>query len=910
MNDKDKSRMQLLDDVKVLRMQAADSEKLIDTYQQVIVELKESEKGFRLIAENSHNWEYWLNVDDRLVYTSPSCKRLTGYDRDEFLKDTSLLYKIIHLEDRPLFDEHRRLVKKTQSPGAEEFRIIRKDGKTRWIDHVCLPVYDETGAYAGFRASDRDISEHKALQEVLQEGERRQHLITENISDMIWAVDLHRKLTYVTQSVRQLLGFDAEKIVSLPLEKILTPASFELVNNVWEEELKLESSGPADSQRLWTMQLEFLCEDGQKVWTESKMTAIRDAAGSLIEILASSRDITDRKNAEKTLRENEIKFRQTEKLLQETNVQLQEKDRQVQENTRQLQERENHLKESAGLLRESETKFRQTEKLLQEINLQLHEKDRQIQENTRQLQERENQLKESAGLLRERETSLLESAKRLRTGENQMRALLHATTESIFLVDINGNILFANETLAGRLGTDLPTLLNGQNIYELLPPDVAESRRQKMLEVLKTGKPVRFEDERSGRTILNSIYPIASDDGSVLQLAVFGMDITEHKIMTDALAHSAKLESLGMLAGGIAHDFNNLMTIVQGYIDMTMLGIPEDQAARQNLQAAGQAIEKTRALTGQLITFSRGGDPRLALLPVEKILRETVSGRIPSSLVKTSLEFQEDLWPAWADEDQICQCFYNLAENAVEAMPSGGMLKVRAENVEVSEADLLPLDEGAYLRIAFEDNGPGIPEEHLDKIFDPYFTTKEMGQDKGMGLGLTVCYSVLKKHGGYITAGAAEGGGAVFTLYLPAKPGQNGKTVSQEDKVFVSSRLRILVMEEHPEIRKLLQMYLEQLHLEATPVADGLQAVHEYRQAMDAGNTFSAVILTLSARQGLGGAAALSRIKKTAPDVKAIALCESGDPLMKDFKEAGFHGVLRKPFRFEEVKAVLKAVLS
>ena len=178
------------------------------------------------------------------------------------------------------------------------------------------------------------------------------------------------------------------------------------------------------------------------------------------------------------------------------------------------------------------------------------------------------------------------------------------------------------------------------------------------------------------------------------------------------------------------------------------------------------------------------------------------------------------------------------------------------------------------------------------------------------GLGLTVCYSVLKKHGGYITAGAAEGGGARFSLYLPAVPNQGDQTDSGETKVFVAARLRILVMDDHPEIRKLLQMYIEQLHFDATAVAEGLQAVHEYRQAMDAGKTFSAVILTLTARQGLGGAAVLSRIKKIAPDVKAIALCESDDILIKNFRESGFQGVLRKPFRFEEIKTALEAILS
>ncbi|MFO7570386.1 MAG: PAS domain S-box protein [Smithellaceae bacterium] len=980
MNDKDKSRMQLLDDVKVLRMKAADSEKLIDAYQQTIAGLKDNEKVFRLVAENSQNWEFWLNVDDRLIYSSPSSKRMTGYERDEFLKDASLLFKLIHPDDRPLFDEHRRLAKKTKSPGEEEFRVIRKDGKTRWFKHVCVPIYDDNGDYAGFRASNMDVTEQKTLQETMQEDEIRYQLLTENIGDMIWAMDAHHNLTYVSRSVHQTLGYEADEIFSKPVEDLLTPASLELVANIWDEEADFQSSGLARPQRSWDVQLEFLCQDGQTVWTESKISVIRDTGGKLVEIMASSRDITDRKKTEKTLRENELKLRQNENQLQEITRKLQERETlisdheqklaqnhqhlqtvtgQLAENEKQLQESTRQLQAHEKQLQEKEQKLEQNEKQLQDLTNRLAENEKQLQESARQLQAREKQLREneqrieqdeiqlqdltgrladredqllentrlfqqhdhqlqeSAELIKEREARLAESAqklqesaRRLRAGESQMRGLLNAATESIFLLDPDGTILFANETTAQRLGTDLATLQNKKSIYSLLPPDVGEKRRQRFDEVRKTGKPVRFEDERFGRTILNSVYPITGEDGAVAQLAVFGLDITEHKKSGEAQSHAARLESLGMLAGGIAHDFNNLMTIVQGYIDLAMLGIPEDSPARQNLQSAAGSIEKTRALTGQLITFSRGGEPVIALVPVEKTLHEACAGQLKSSSVQAAVEFQKGLWPALADKSQLRQCFCNLAENAAEAMPAGGTLKVRVENYEVGEEDALPLDDGAYVRIIFEDEGPGIPPDHLDKIFDPYFTTKDMGREKGMGLGLTVCYSILKKHGGYIAAGTAENGGARFTLYLPAKPEPVEEQEEPAEKVFVAARRRILVMDDHPEIRKLLQMYVEQLHYDAKTVAEGQEAIREYKQAQDAGLPFSAVILALSVRQGLGGAAALARLRKTAPDLRAIALSGSDDPLVKDYTDAGFQGILRKPFRFEEMKAVLESVWS
>jgi len=414
-------------------------------------------------------------------------------------------------------------------------------------------------------------------------------------------------------------------------------------------------------------------------------------------------------------------------------------------------------------------------------------------------------------------------------------------------------------------------------------------------------------------------------DGSVRDVEVFSgplqfhgkyllyttiYDITDRLQMEQAVRQSEKLDSLGILAGGIAHDFNNLMTVVQGNIDVALLTLPEEDVACQSLKAAQDAVDKTRDITNRLITFSRGGTPVVNVCRIENLLRESAKSSLKSSSVELSLDIQNGLWPAEVDSNQIKQCFSHLADNAGEAMPDGGSLTIRAENVDITDADALPLAEGPYLKIIFEDSGPGISAEHIARIFDPYYSTKTMGKDKGMGLGLAVCHSVLKKHGGYITVNSTEGCGATFSLYLPAKPG----FVVEEEPVVIEcapTPKRILIMDDNADIRKILQIYMEKLGFDVTGVKEGQEAIRSYKEAQEADEAFSAVFMEISVKQGLGGEATLTKLKSIDPDVKAIAiLSEDGHSRIQNFLDRGFKDVLGKPFRLEDMKKILNSLLS
>ena len=960
--DRDKTRIQLFEDVKVLRQQVSEYEEQNTKFKQVIDELKENERHYRLIAQNSHDWEFWLDVDDRLLYTSPSCKKITGYTEEEFKKNRDLLFKIIDPSDRPIFTEHRNMVKKSKVPGDEEFRIIRKDGKIRWISHVCQPVYDEDGQYAGTRASNRDITESKITEDDLKERTRHLEILAENIVDMTWTMDMDLNLTFVSPSVETLRGFTVEEAMEQEPDEIFTPESFELINSVWGEELALEYSKKAPKNRSRIIQLEYLCKDGSTVWTETNLTPIRDFSGKMIEILGVSRNISDRKVNQEAPPQSQIETEEIETLLREQAKQTQlmmkklqdseklaqEKDNLIKQNEKRLLDFEKLLKEKENLIRQFEQQWQDSTKQSSVIEKLAQEKDDLIKQNERRLldfekllKEKENQLKQSEQQLQDIMRKAHESEKLAKDQENRLCLMEAKLLESNNLLSQNEKRLL-DQTASENDECYKSLFENGHMAMLLIEPDsksIVDANRvacayygwnreeliQKKMSEIST---LKFDELNAQMTLdltQKRSYFVSKHsraDGSIRDVEVFSgllqrngknflyniiSDITERNRMEDALKNTVKLQSLGFLAGGIVHDFNNLLTLVQGYIDMAILGIKSDHIAQKWLKSAQQSLDKTRELTSRLSAFSRGGQPKLKIQQVEHILRDAVKSALKSSPVNAQLEIQKGLWPADIDEVQIRQCFNNLLDNARDAMPGGGTIRVRAENIDLKETDTLPLADGPYLRIVFEDSGSGIPREHIDKIFDPYFSTKEPGQDKGMGL--VVCNAVLKKHGGCIIVDSKEKGGASFSLYLPAKPDGTPEADSGE-KVFISSRRRILIMDDSPEIRTLVQLYADQLDFDATTVARGQDAIQEYQKAQDAGNPYCTVLMAFSVRQGLGGKAALVRMKKIAPDIKAIVISGDDDPVMKNYADYGFHAVLKKPFRFEDVKKVLEKTLT
>ncbi len=409
--------------------------------------------------------------------------------------------------------------------------------------------------------------------------------------------------------------------------------------------------------------------------------------------------------------------------------------------------------------------------------------------------------------------------------------------------------------------------------------------------------------------VYDPIGTIASSFGSVLR----NLKETNERLRKEAaererieaeLLKAEKLESIGVLAGGIAHDFNNLLTGILGNISMAQIRADSPEEIRENLSRAEKVCVRARELTRHLLTFSKGGAPVRKSASIGEIISGAAEVSLPGSNVRCDVDPGEDTWPVHVDVAQIGQVFSNLIINAVQAMPDGGVLGIRAENVPAGDPIPPLLAPGSYVRVSFTDTGVGIPKELLAKIFDPFFTTKE----KGSGLGLATAYSVLKQHDGMITVTSEPGKGSTFSVFLPAFP--EGTARRKDAAAPASMKARILVMDDEETVREIAIEFLEHLGYEGVGTGSGQEALEAYREASAGGRPFSAVIMDLTIPGGMGGKEAVRRLLEFDPVARAIVSSGySTDPVMAEYEKHGFSGVIAKPYRMDELKEVLNTVL-
>jgi len=382
------------------------------------------------------------------------------------------------------------------------------------------------------------------------------------------------------------------------------------------------------------------------------------------------------------------------------------------------------------------------------------------------------------------------------------------------------------------------------------------------------------------------------------------IDITEQKRMEEERMVMSKLESTGILAGGIAHDFNNLLSVIIGNIDQLEAFDQNREEMANSLKEVKKAALEARGLTKQFITFSQGGDPIKKPTSLTHLLQEQVPFTLRGSAIKWEMSLSPDLWVAEVDEIQMGQVIRNIVLNAREAMPEGGRVSVSAQNVELNEPTYPSLPPGPYIKMRFTDQGEGIPEDILPKIFDPYFSTKQRGNQKGMGLGLTICRSIIQKHGGTISLDSQWGRGTTLDIYLPALP--EAASIITTAKEVLPGRPRILVMDDEEMVRTMAGTILDRLGYQVELVENGQKAIEVFQTAKEHGQPFGAVLLDLTVRGGLGGKEAIKELLKIDPQVKSIV--SSGydeDPVMQQYEQYGFRAALTKPYLISDLKEVL-----
>ncbi len=505
--------------------------------------------------------------------------------------------------------------------------------------------------------------------------------------------------------------------------------------------------------------------------------------------------------------------------------------------------------------------------------------------------------------------------------KESLAVTLRSIGDGVITTDVQGRIIMMNntgETLTGwssqqAIGQPLKAVFN-------VAIDLASQARmqrtgfrneaQSILVGLPENATLTSRDGTE-HVIEQVASPIRDRKNEVAGVVLVFRDITERQRNEAERRKAETLEQLGLLAGGIAHDFNNLLTAIIGNISLASLLLPPDDEMATRLRDAKNASMRARDLAQQLLTFARGGAPIKKTASIGKLIQDTVSFSLRGSHSRSEFIFGPDLWPAEIDAGQISQVVANLVVNADQAMPDGGTLQVSCDNFtyDRESTPYIPdLKPGEYIRISIRDEGIGISESYMKRIFDPYFTTKE----KGTGLGLATTYSIIKNHNGLITVESQIHCGSTFTVYLPASLEREvvvEPTVTTTDTIMGSGR--ILIVDDEEAIRDLVEFTLTRLGYEVFQAASALEGVDLYREKLNAGERFDLVILDLTLPGGMGGKEALKKLIEIDPTVNAIV--SSGyatDATMSRYQDFGFRGVISKPYEAAELGKTVHDVIA
>ncbi len=539
------------------------------------------------------------------------------------------------------------------------------------------------------------------------------------------------------------------------------------------------------------------------------------------------------------------------------------------------------------------------------------ELERRVGERTAELRRAVEELEQENAERRKVEEALAREKERL-------AVILRSIGEGIIAADRGGRILFLSDAAESLVGWPREEALGQplRDVFQIWRDGKERVRDDPMTRVLSAAagisepasRRVLVRRDGSERLITGTGAPILSEEeGTVIGVVLVLRDVTHEQRVEEEAMKAQKLESLGILAGGIAHDFNNLLTTILGNVNLAQRYVPDEGLEAEVLAEAHEACLRARDLTKQLLTFASGGAPVKRTGSIVDLLRDSVRFALRGSNVRCEFSIADDLHPVDMDAGQINTVLNNLVINADQAMPEGGLIQVSARN-QVLDPDATG-GGGSAVLISIEDHGGGIPAEYLEKIFDPYFTTK--GKD-GTGLGLSTAYSIVREHGGTLTVDSEPGVGATFHLRLPAS--EKAIPLPPPIPLLIPSAAgggRILLMDDEETVLASVTQMLQLLGYQVTVARDGEEAVRLFTEAHQASDPFKAVVLDLTIPGGMGGKEVIPHLQAVDPDVRAVvASGYCNDPVMADYLSYGFRGIIEKPFNIRELGQVVAEAVA
>jgi PAS domain S-box-containing protein len=819
-------------------------------------------------------------------------------------RDLALGYGLRACWSTPIFSSGG----KTLGTFAIYYRVPRRPSRRDW------QIIERASYLAGI-AIERS---HAA--DALRESEERYRELVENANDIIYTHDLEGNFTSINGAAERITGYTRAEALQINIAQLLAPEHLPTARSMIAR--KLVENTPT------VYELEIIAKDGRRVPLEVSTRLIYQG-GKAVGVQGVARDITERKRAEQAQRDAEALYHSLVENLPQSIFRKDAEGRFTFGNSRFCAslgvtladlvgktDFDFYPPELAQKYRADDLRVMETGETLDTVEEHQPPDGEKIYVHVLKVP-----FRDSSGLVigvqgifwdvtaKKRAEDALAAEKEL------LSVTLRSIADGVITTDTDGNVVLMNRVAEQLTGWKQQDAVGKplREVFHLVDEKTRLRCEDPVETVLRDGgavEPTRhavlIARDGTERFIANHGAPLRDKDSRIIGIVLAFSDVTEKRKMEAELLKMEKLESLGVLAGGIAHDFNNILTAILGNISLATVCAPPQGDWLQILTEAEAACLRARDLTMQLLTFAKGGAPVIQTASIADLLQDSTRFTLRGSNVRCEFDIPDDLWAARVDEGQISQVIHNLVINAQQAMPQGGTVKVTAENVSMGASEGIPLKAGRYVKISIADSGIGIPEEHLSKIFDPYFTTKQ----KGNGLGLASAYSIVKNHDGYITVESELGVGTTFHIYLPASP-EKAPPRKEDPQIAESGGGRILVMDDEEVVRELTKEVLTRMGYEAEFAREGSEAVEMYQRARDKGRPFDAVIMDLTVPGGMGGLEATRKLLDADPHAKVIVSSGySNDPIMAHYKEHGFCGVVAKPYKVGDLMGTLQSVIA
>jgi len=910
---KGKTKAQLVEESENLHLRLEELEKAYKYHQQVEESLRESEEFNLSLLENSPNPIIVIKPDSSIKYVNPALEEIAGFSSSVLIGEKT---------PYPWWTEETlektgRDFQKAMREGAVRLEELfkRKNGERFWVEITSLPITKD-GELKYYLANWVDITERKRAEEALcMERDRAQQYL--DLAGVIFvAINSSGEVTLINRKGLDILGYEEGEVVGRNWFDNFLPE--ELRENIKTVSQRIIAG---EIKTLEYYENPILTKSGEERLIAWHNVDLINEVGNIIGHLSSGEDITERRLAEKALKESEERYRSIFETVPSSII-LVDKDGQI------VDLNPYHLTHTAKGQVPSEDfigKNIVTHPTI--VNAGLSETYKGVLEgesfdqknvyfpsvmsgedgyfNVKGTPLFRNGEVIGAVITHEDITDCKRIEEALRESEARYRTLCEASFEGILIHD-KGVVIDANSRLAEMSGYEVDELI-GMNGLNLIAPEHREMVGKKI--ALGYEEPYEALGFRKDSSTLFVEIQVRQMEYRGRQVRISAVrDITERKRMEEKLQKADKLEAIGILAGGIAHDFNNILQALWGNITLAKMNLEPESKSAGLLAESEKACSRAASLTQQLLTFAKGGLPVKKVISIGDLLKKSVDFALHGSGVKCVYSIPDNLWLMELDEGQINQVINNLIINADQAMPDGGAIKVSAENFVLDAENKvlgIPLDDGKYVKISFEDQGIGIKKDHLLRIFDPYFTTKQSGS----GLGLAISYSIIDKHDGHINVKSEVGKGCTFEIYLPVSE-TSIRTEVKKEAILTTGNGKILFMDDDEQLKKMVDVLLKRFGYEVEFASDGAEAIEMYKKAEQSKEPFDVVILDLTVPGGMGGKECIKKLMDIDPDIKAIVSSGySTDPIIADFRKYGFCGMIAKPYRIQDLGEELHKII-